>query len=101
MAPFYEAVRIYLQDVFFVGFFVVIFRKTRANTPELSKKVFFGFFCLAAIFTECFTCRAHIENTDLAEIGARFQGRHHSFAIVRNNLKSSSVHYVHLLAHFT
>lgn len=53
---------------------------------------------MAIIFTERFTCRTHVEDTDLAEVRARLQGCHHRLAVVGHHLQPAPIHYVHLLA---
>lgn len=54
---------------------------------------------LASIFTQFFTCGAHVEDTNLTKVRAGFQGSHYRFTVVRHHLQPTPVHDVHLLAH--
>lgn len=54
---------------------------------------------LASIFTQLFTCGAHVEYTYFPEIRAGFERGHYGFTIVGHHLQPAPVHDVHLLAH--
>lgn len=53
------------------------------------------------IFTALFTCCPHIEYADLAKVRACLEGGQHRFSIIRYDLQSPTIYYIHLLADLT